>query len=183
MSVPKQKPGRSKQDYETPRIFLDALEKRFGKMDVDLAATRKNAKAPICLTLEEDSLTYHWASSWPDENLFLNPPFADIEPWAAKCAEEGPKMIRGRIFLLTPASIGSDWFARNVYGQAMVLGLSPRIPFDGTPINPKTGRPDGYPKDLMISVFGAGMHGFDCWRWLAHPLAGVSVRASSSRVR
>lgn len=165
MAVPKQKPGRSKQDYRTPKVFLDALEVRFGKIDVDLAATHENKVAPVCLTLAEDSLAYCWTSSWADKNLFLNPPFADIAPWAAKCAEEGPRMKRGRIFLLTPASIGSDWFARNVFGQAMVLGLSPRIPFDGTPINPKTGRPDGYPKDLMISVYGPELHGFGCWRW------------------
>ena len=47
----------------------------------------------------------------------------------------------------------------------MVLGLSPRLTFDGMAPNPKTGRVDGYPKDLMLSVFGMGLNGFDCWRW------------------
>ncbi len=39
----------------------------------------------------------------------------------------------------------------------MVLGLSPRLTFEGTK--------DPYPKDLMLSVFGYGMNGFDTWRW------------------
>ena len=39
----------------------------------------------------------------------------------------------------------------------MVLGLSPRLTFEG--------ETDAYPKDLMLSVFGFGLHGFDTWRW------------------
>jgi hypothetical protein len=30
MSMPEQKPGRSKQDYSTPVEFLDAVKRRFG---------------------------------------------------------------------------------------------------------------------------------------------------------
>ncbi len=47
----------------------------------------------------------------------------------------------------------------------MVLGISPRLQFTGTVPNPRTGKIDGYPKDLMLSVFGAGLNGFDTWRW------------------
>ena len=39
----------------------------------------------------------------------------------------------------------------------MVLGLSPRLTFEGTD--------DPYPKDLMLSVFGYGLSGFGTWRW------------------
>ena len=40
--MPAQKPGSSKQDYSTPRAFLDAVEKRFGRIKWDLAAHERN---------------------------------------------------------------------------------------------------------------------------------------------
>ena len=40
----------SKQDYETPAEFIQAVEVRFGKIKVDLAATEQNAKADRYIT-------------------------------------------------------------------------------------------------------------------------------------
>lgn len=158
------KKGRSKQDYGTPLVFIRACEKRFGPIVCDLAASAENAKAPIWIDRETDTLTVPWALEHPTGTLYLNPEFTDIDPYAAKCAEES-KRRQGLILLLTPASIGSCWFDAHVKGNAMVLGLLGRIPFDGMPVNPRSGRVDGYPKDLMLSVFGMGVHGFDTWRW------------------
>jgi phage N-6-adenine-methyltransferase len=149
--------GRSKQDYGTPREFIDAVESRFGKLVHDLACTRENAKAPSGYYWPEiDSLAQPWRTDHPIGNLWLNPPFENIGVWAAKCATESPGR-HGLILLLTPASIGANWFAEHVYGKAMVFGLSPRMTFDGAT--------DPYPKDLMLSVFGMGINGFDVWRW------------------
>lgn len=153
---PVQKPGRSKQDYGTPPEFVRAVEARFGLLRCDLAASFGNAKAPIFYAEACNSLAQPWALEHSDGTLWLNPPFADIDPWAAKCAEESARR-RGLILMLSPASIGSNWFAAHVNRKAMVLGLSPRLTFEGTS--------DPYPKDLMLSVFGMGMVGFDCWRW------------------
>ncbi len=161
---PEQKPGRSRQDYATPWDFIDAVVRRFGPIVCDLAASSENTKADEFYNEQIDSLSKHWAQSYPEGNLWLNPPFADIAPWAAKCAAESIQR-RGFILLLTPASIGTDWFAAHVNRKAMIFGLSPRIQFDGVAPNPKTGKIDGYPKDLMISVYGAGFNGFDVWKW------------------
>jgi len=43
--VPAQKPGRSKQDYATPREFLDAVEQKFGPIGWDLAADHVSSVA------------------------------------------------------------------------------------------------------------------------------------------
>ncbi len=59
--------------------------------------------------------------------------------------------------MLTPASIDSNWFARHVNRKAFVLGLNPRVTFEGCSAP--------YPKPLMVSVFGLGLSGFDTWRW------------------
>lgn len=164
MAEPQQKPGRSKQDYGTPWEFIRSCEARFGKIICDLAASAENAKCERFFSRDVDSLSQPWAALLPTGVLFLNPEFANIAAWSAKCAEESAKR-HGLILLLTPASIGTDWFSDSVLRHARVLGLRPRIPFDGMPVNPKTGRVDGYPKDLMLSVYGAGQRGIDSWRW------------------
>lgn len=150
--------GRSKQDYGTPWEFIRAVEARFGPLVFDLAATAENRKAPLHWGPDVgiDSLTRDWAKAHPTGNLWLNPPFSNIEWWASKAANEAP-FRHGLILMLTPASIGANWFAANVNRKAMVLGLSPRLTFEGTN--------DPYPKDRMLSVFGLGMSGFDVWRW------------------
>lgn len=159
MSEPKQKPGKSKQDYGTPWAFIRAVEKRWGPLAIDLAARADNAKAPRFITPEADSLSSRnpW-SPWCREIAWLNPEFADIAPWAAKCAANAEvyRAGGGRIIMLTPASIGSEWFEAHVHRKAMVIGLRPRLTFEGTS--------DPYPKDLMLSIFGEAP-GFDTWRW------------------
>jgi phage N-6-adenine-methyltransferase len=151
MSEPIQKPARSRQDYPTPRAFIEAIERRFGKLTIDLAASPENAVCEHYITAAQDSLK----TEWPETGLgWLNPPFGDIGPWAKKCSESASAAFR--IIMLTPASVGSNWFAEHVHQKAIVLGLSPRLSFDGK---------NSYPKDLMCAIYGLGASGFDVWRW------------------
>lgn len=157
--------ANSKQDYGTPPEFIEAVATKWGPLVHDLACTRENAKAPSGYYFPEtDALTRDWSADFPTGNLWLNPPFKHIDPWAERCAWHGARRD-GLIFLLTPASIGTDWFAARVYPNARVLGLTPRMTFEGMPINPKTGKVDPYPKDLMLSIFGKATAGFGLWRW------------------
>ena len=87
-------------------------------------------------------------------DLFLNPPFADIEPWAKKCATT---VRSGRVFLLVPASVGSNWYATHVHGRAHVVAISPRVTF--------VGQEQGYIKDLIIALYSGVRGGFSTWRW------------------
>lgn len=154
MTEPAQKPGRSKQDFGTPRIFIDACEARFGDLTCDLAASLENAKAPRYFTKADDTFTKDWAAL--EGTLWINPEFGDIERYAEKLAAEC-RYRRGFTLMLTPASIGCTWFAKHVHGKAIVLGLSPRLTFEGATAP--------YPKDLCLSVYGHGLSGFDTWRW------------------
>jgi phage N-6-adenine-methyltransferase len=154
VSVAVQKPGRSRQDYGTPLDFINAVEASWGPLSLDLAASDENHKAPVWITPEQDSFSYDWSVAGC-RLMWLNPPYSDIAPWAAKCA--ATKLVRGsRIFLLVPASVGSNWYADHVHGKAHVLALSPRLTFEGCA--------DPYPKDLLLAVYGEAP-GFDVWRW------------------
>src|SRR6516164_9544767 len=119
----------SKQDYCTPRNFFDSVEKRFGLMDFDLSASRDNTLVPgKYYSLKQNSLKQDWMKL--EGNLWLNPPFGDLEPWARKCACSFTR--KNVIFLLSPASVGSNWFRECVASSAkLVLFLSPRLCFDG----------------------------------------------------
>ena len=145
--------GQSKQNYQTPVDFMQAVHKRFGDISWDLAAETENTQCLNFFSEEENSFTKHW-HSLPSGWLWLNPPFSNIEPWAKKCAEE--MKLGARVLFLTPASIGSNWFTEHVAPNAYTLALNPRLSFDGK--NP-------YPKDCQLSVFCGGLNGFNTWRW------------------
>lgn len=156
--MPVQKPGKSIQNYGTPWELIHAVEARFGPIAVDLAAEPHNAKAPTYITEKEDTFTVAWASRFGRKQCWLNPVFGKIPAYAEKCAAEGRRMKTGRIFLLTPASVGSNWFVEHVKPHAYVLELHGRITF--------VGEKDAYPKDCILSVFGGGtLPGRDTWKW------------------
>jgi phage N-6-adenine-methyltransferase len=154
--MPEQKPGRSVQEVGTPRIFLDAVEARFGKLEFDLAANIDNS---ICgpdfygpgSFNALDGLSTWWGGK--PLNMWLNPPYGNIAPWAAKCARD--RHPEGRIAFV-PASVGSNWFADHVDGKALVLFLRPRLTF--------VGHTQSYPKDLILAMYGE-KPGYECWRW------------------
>lgn len=163
--MPEQRPHRSEQEVSTPRDLLRAAEARFGPFAVDLAARRSNAKAPRYVTPYRNSLRISWSREFPGLLAWLNPEFADLEPWAAKCAAE-----KGlRIVMLTPASVGADWFADHVHQRAHVLVLRPRVRFEG--------HADPFPKDCMLSLWNfPGRRGFDLWRWKPERPKATSAR-------
>lgn len=172
--APKQKPGRSKQNYGTPAAFIRAVKRRLeiDYFDCDLAADEHNAKADTFLTKEDDALsapTWKLDSGWN----WLNPPFAHIDPWAAKAFEE-MTLHEVRTAMLIPAGVGSNWWRDHVHGKALALLLNGRLIFDGTPINPKTGKPDAYPKDCALLLYSRedydaiqknGDWPYDVWEW------------------
>lgn len=148
--------GGSKQDYATPPEFLMPVERRFGKITFDLAASPSNAVCGDYFTKEQDSLKQEW-HKLPGGILWLNPEFGDITTWAAKCAAES-ELGAPPILLLTPASIGANWFKNFVLPSAAVIPLNGRIKF--------VGEKDYYPKDLMISCYWRGIAGFQTpWTW------------------
>lgn len=153
--APRQKPGQSKQDYCTPQELIDAVEHRFGAIGVDLAATRRNCVAELYLDEKVNSLAENCSWEFPGVGVaWLNPPFADLEPWAAKCSLV--RELHRWTLLLAP--LGSqDWACEHVWGQAFVLKLRGRVTF--------VGEQQGYPKDLMLACYGFGVVGEAFWDW------------------
>jgi phage N-6-adenine-methyltransferase len=134
--------GQSEQAVSTPWEFIHAVEPRFGTIQVDLAATAENAKAPLWITPEENSFAVDW-HKFNDGLLWLNPEFDNITPWVRKCAYEAKR--GAHILLLCRASVDANWWWDYVYGRAVVYTLTPRIIFEGQTI--------GYPSPLALCTY------------------------------
>jgi phage N-6-adenine-methyltransferase len=148
--------GLSRQDYGTPREFLDAVEKRFGTISWDLAAHADNKKALRWYGPGSHDGEDSFAASWvlPGRLLWLNPPFANIAPWAAKCAAHAKV---SEITMLVPASVGSNWFRDHVAGVADTYLLNGRMSFDGQNL---------FPKDCLLAHYSPRATGaIFVWDW------------------
>jgi hypothetical protein len=174
-AMPVQKPGKSEQEVVTPWLLIDAVEKRFGRIDFDLAATPENCRvrsgglrsqwepyfAPPTNSLEQD-----WRQI--RGNAWLNPPYGrtlealhGIADWAEKCrlsslSLDNIVLDQPRIFLLVPAGTGANWYADHIWKKSLVLFLQGRVTFDG--------HPTPYPKDLILAVYGQ-QPGAEVWDW------------------
>jgi len=164
MGEPKQQPGRSKQDYQTPATFIAAVKTRLGidRFSHDFAADASNKQAPTFFDEDTDALSVpRWELTLRECGAvwgWLNPPFSKIGPWAKRCAETC--RAGGSIAFLVPAAVGSNWFRDHVDGQARVLFLNGRLAF----------MPDKptwlYPKDCILVLYGPTVSpGYEVWTW------------------
>lgn len=150
--------GGSDQTIETPSDFFSAIVHRFGRPELDLAATIDNRKCPQYIGEGEDSLTVDWMRRLNGRIGYLNPPFDPVEPWVTKCAEEYQR--GSKILLLCRASVDSNWYWDHVHPNAVVYALTPRIKF--------VGQNAGYPSPLVLCTFNVlGVPGgpIQRWRW------------------
>lgn len=158
--MPQQRPGRSKQDYQTPPEFIAALKLRLAidNFSIDLAATVENRVALFHYDEGMDALADR--NSWnpaPGGWAFLNPPYSNIAPWVAKAYREGGA-FGAHIAMLVPASTGANWWRDYVHRKAHVLFLNGRLTFVGA-----TGP---YPKDCALLLYTPHTRGgYEVWHW------------------
>jgi phage N-6-adenine-methyltransferase len=152
---------KSKQDYQTPPEFIQAVNRRW-PICFDLAANNENKIHPAAyIEGIENSLERDWhllTNMYMHDSLaylWLNPPYKVHCPWMKKCAEEMKK--GAKIVTLTLASIGSNWFKNYVQPNAMTYVLRGRLTF--------VGQKAPYPKELMLCVWDSGLTGFGFWDW------------------
>lgn len=163
---PIQKPGKSRQDYQTPPEFLQALKNRLGILNfgLDIAASPENAVCLEYITEEMNALdeSQVWCS---DGWAFCNPPYANITPWVRKAFEESRHPLT-QIAMLVPASVGANWWLNHVHNKAYVYFLNGRLTFIGetTP----------YPKDCAILLYASFLQGgYKVWDWRGRTIKGV----------
>jgi phage N-6-adenine-methyltransferase len=173
--MPVQKPGRSKQDYGTPREFISAVKNRLRieEFSVDLAASAENTVVPGSYFDERfDSLRPE--VTWnirPGKWAWLNPPFNRIQPWVAKAAKEASN--GAHIAVLVPASVGANWWQDWVETYAYQSFLNGRLTF--------VGETAPYPKDCALLLYTPWQFvGHEIWTWRASVPQLLESRPSES---
>ncbi len=89
----------------TPEMFVP-LHERF-RFTIDVAALPHNTKLSRFFTPEDDGL----AQSWEGERVWCNPPYSNIEPWAAKAWGSRAELV---VMLLPANRTEQGWWQRQV---------------------------------------------------------------------
>lgn len=153
MLMPQQKPGRSKQDWQTPPELLTTIKQRLHieNFVCDVAATKENSVGLFNYSLEVSGLEHGWD---PVGWNWCNPPFGDIAPWVSKAIEESKRGCYTA--MLVPLSLSKWWLEAEQW--AYILYLNGRITFVGA-IAP-------YPKDCALLLFTPmRLTGGETWSW------------------
>lgn len=180
--MPAQRPGLSVQNRRTPEAFLAAVRHKLAIADfaIDLAADEDNAVCDLYYAKDDDALHQTWAVGPAHSWNWLNPEFADLDPWVARAWSEQQR-AGVQTAVLVPAGVGSDWWRDWVHEKAHVLLLNGRlcfIPDWATTIDPATEKagkgpprcykqPPLYPKDCCLLLYSPtlGAPWYTVWNW------------------
>jgi phage N-6-adenine-methyltransferase len=96
-------------DYGTEELSGDVTQ----ISDLDVCATKENAKCPKFYTKEDDGLSLPWSKmNW------CNPPYSDIKRWAQQARRE---QFKGHTtVMLMPARTDTVFFHDHIYNQPNV---------------------------------------------------------------
>lgn len=159
------------QEWSTPPEFIQAVESRFGKITIDVAATHENKVVPSCLTPEMDGLKLPWfASNTENEIAWCNPGFSNMRAWVDKAIAEvsDARDVKSykTILLLGLAAPSTKWWLRIMGSRATsnVIFLSPRVQFI-----PALGiKKSSNPRESALFVFTNQWNGnfsYSTWQW------------------
>jgi len=94
-------------EWATPQEFFDQLDKEF-LFDVDVCATKENAKCNKYYTQLDDGLS----KSWDGKRVWCNPPYGrEISKWVKKASESRG----GIVVMLIPARTDTKYFHEYIY--------------------------------------------------------------------
>lgn len=117
-------------DWETPRLLIDAIEHDMGAtFDLDLAGTEANKKAPRVITKEMNALK----CEWPDfESAFCNPPYSIADDFLRRSVRElaNYQSADRTVTFLLPARTDKKIFQEMGYWIGEIWFLTGRVSFE-----------------------------------------------------
>jgi|SRR6185312_10151181 len=112
-------------DWATPQDLFDEICDGFKIVfDVDVCASKENAKVPMFWSKEQDGLKQDWTGL----KCWMNPPYGrEIGKWVDKAATGGAETV----VALLPARTDTKWFHKWIYKKAEILFIGGRVKFGG----------------------------------------------------
>ena len=132
-----------KQDWVTPDIFFERLNKEF-HFTIDLAASEANTKCKRFFDAEDDALSHDWKGvGW------LNPPYGQkkgkLSDWV-KYAFTQTEKWKSTVVMFIPARTNTKWFHQYCMKAQELRFVEGRPKFGGAI--------HGLPQPLVLVVFG-----------------------------
>lgn len=110
-------------EWATPDDFFEKVQKAY-KLDIDVCASRENAKLARYWDKDEDGLSKEWEGI----RAWMNPPYGrEIGKWIEKAATGGASIV----VALLPARTDTRWFHQFVQGKAQITFIKGRLKFGG----------------------------------------------------
>jgi len=112
-------------EYSTPLEIVEPLIKEFN-IELDVCATKENAKCPWFFTKEQDALQLAWT-----KNCWMNPPWSrDLKKWVIKAYEQSQKGVN--VVCLLPVRTNTQWWHKYIIDtKSEVRFLKGEIKFNG----------------------------------------------------
>lgn len=110
-------------EWSTPQAFFDELNSEFN-FDLDVCATKENAKLPKFYTKEDDALIQKW-----DGTCWMNPPYGrTIGDWMKKAYESS--LDGATVVCLVPSRTDTKWW-HNYAMNGEIRFIKGRLKFGG----------------------------------------------------
>lgn len=110
-------------EWETPPVLVNNLEKIFGKFNLDPCATESNRKCDNYYTINEDGLNQQWYG-----NVFINPPYSAIDKWVKKSYNEAMNNALKTVMLI-PSRTDTRYFHDYITKSSKIYFLKGRVKF------------------------------------------------------
>lgn len=131
-SVYYQVTGNRYAGSNTPDVVRDAwstdpeviafMEARYGKYDLDAAASKENAVCAKFYDEKTDCFKRWWGTN---KHIWLNPPYSDPTPFVHKAIEQ--MQHNNQIDLLLPADTSTAWFVDALKHAAEVIWITGHV--------------------------------------------------------
>jgi len=116
--------GAMNDEWGTPQTFFDLLDKEF-HFQMDVCASKDNAKCKVYLDREKNALTSSWSAI-----CWMNPPYGrEIKFWMKKALEES--IAGSTIVCLIPARTSSPWWHDYVLKASEIRFVERKMSFTG----------------------------------------------------
>lgn len=111
-------------NWATPQDFFDKMNSRFGPFELDVCASKENAKCPRYFTSDDNGLSRQW-----DGRCWMNPPYGRaIGLWMRKAYESS--LSGATVVCLVPARTDTAWW-HNYAALGKVEFIRGRLKFGG----------------------------------------------------
>lgn len=130
----------SKTGYEgewmTPPDLIEWIKNRFGKFDLDIAASKDNHICRRYFSKKNSA----FENAWKCKNGFINPDFSNAEPYCKGAWYYTSIGVADQIIMIMPVSfVGNKWWNDvEQRGFSHRIELGPRVNYIPHPLNPKS---------------------------------------------